>query len=668
MKKTCLSLFLLAAVLTGSTQDTKTRITFNHADNYHFSMYWKPNTKVNEWDSIAFYRSQKLYSEAYVYRGYMNNNEFNGYGEISSKSMEYKGTWKDGRPHGYGHLVLTHALLKKIEFKGTFNEGRPVEGLSFIVSRDNIRTTFYSGEVIYEDGKLLWHGWGQVLRLEQGEWDKMGVKGAFYAGQFYRSAATGFGITNTAEMNGAISNLSTALVLADRVVKTFDLLPVRTDHLVENSYTPPVSAGLLQKILPQYTSATRVNIPLDTIARYKGTAIRNTPYGLGMVEYRDGFVDFGFWREGRKIPVRELLASLLPDSSVLVAKEREELTRQIVYNPETKKSRASVEWEWKKKKVVYYAPVNSSGRAQGWGWKYIPGDESPIQGGNFNGQDISRKGDFNADTMYIQVPFEVHKTAYPGLYHGGGGYVEYTARQNYFMETSERWMLIAYRIMRDKPYAMEHEKMFNYKNGIVQVAYADDRFYRQEAMAYMQQYIDQNKAQVNAFQNLPRLLLTRVQINLLSPSASFVTDGKTQVKVEYVNSNDIKRFDYVLVGDQFKPVSEVFSTYILLQGNSSLNRDAGTGYYCIRNYQLVYQSQDWKCKECNGTGGHTAEAKVNVVTGYNNYINHTGPQTATVVSTPVYTQIGGLSYKSVCKACNGVGQGKTSITKTEIIK
>jgi hypothetical protein len=638
-------------------------ISFNHDDNRDFSMYWKPSVKVNEWDSISFTKSKFGYSEKFIYRGLMNNNRFHGYGELQGSNTIYRGTWKEGRPDGYGHLIKKHALLDRIEFKGNFIEGKPTEGLYFMVSRDKKPTVFYNGEVMYENGRILWHGYGHILRLQKGEWDKFGMEGGFYAGQFYRSAATGFGITNIME-NGILTNLATSLVLADRVVKTFDILPLRTDILLETDYTPPATNSILHNLLPNYNQATRISILVDTIARYTGTAIRNEPYGLGMVQYKDGFVDVGFWRQGKKIPVKEMLAALLPDPSVLEPREQQEFIKFPDYIPKTKRDKARMEWRVEKKKVISYAPLNSAGLAEGWGWKLVPGEVSPVQGGKYTGKALQKKGTFNGDTLYIMVNEEMHKMGYPGLYSISGGYVDYTKRQNYYMETSERWMLLAFKQSISAGGHDTHTQ-FNYKPIYMHTGYADDREYRDLVVASQQAYVDGKKQEAAAFKQLPVLMLTEVVISRSNPAASYVSDGKQKVGVSSWNAFDIKVSDYVLSNNKFKRVSQLFGTYLLLEDNTSLNRD-GSRYYGIRNYRLQYQSNDWVCPSCKGTGGTVSEKKVNIVSGYNNNINY-GSQTATIVSTPVYTQIGGMNVKTPCDACKGVGIKKIELTRVQVL-
>jgi excinuclease UvrABC ATPase subunit len=120
-----------------------------------------------------------------------------------------------------------------------------------------------------------------------------------------------------------------------------------------------------------------------------------------------------------------------------------------------------------------------------------------------------------------------------------------------------------------------------------------------------------------------------------------------------------------LSNNKFKRVSQLFGTYLLLEDNTSLNRD-GSRYFGIWNYRLQYQSNDWVCPSCKGTGGTVSEKKVNIVSGYNNNINY-GSQTATIVSTPVYTQIGGMNVKTPCDACKGVGIKKIELTRVQVL-
>jgi hypothetical protein len=642
------------------------RISFNYNDNDDFSKYWKPSTKQHEWDTVNFAKGRVPFYTEYVYTGYMNNNLFNGPGKVSSKHMTYVGEWKDGRPHGTGHFVQKGPSVDRIEFKGEFIEGRPVHGLYFIVSRDKKPTTFYNGEVMYADGKIYWHGYGQVLKMQTGEWDNVGVKGAFYAGQFYHGSATGFGITNTTTPERVLSNLSTALVLADRVIKVFDVLPLRTEHLFGEDFIGTTGENKLTGLLPDYASVRMMNFQIDSTAGYSGTVLQNAPYGLGMVKYSDGFIDFGIWKDGKKIEVKELLGALLPQASLLVPWEKQEMIWQPSYSPKTKNKPESYSWDWKKTNVLYYASRNEKGLPVGWGYKILKNQHNPVQGGYFTGVE-PKKGDFGAAPLFMQVPEPLHKKHSPALY-SGFGYVDYSEKQNHFMVNSGHWMLIPHNDITAPKELKSVYREEDYRGKYDQVAYADHRFFRDEVVAVRKADIAKNKAESQAFRNLPLLKITKVVISRSQPAASFVTDGKINVKAEAVNSNELKKHDYVLHNDKFKRIAEIFYTYILLEDHATLKKTGSESYTAIRNYQLVYQEHDWVCPACKGTGGSKSDNKVKIVTGSKTEVNYTTPQTAMVTTKPVYTEISGLGGFVNCNECKGDGIRKIKVTQTEIVQ
>lgn len=664
MKYLITSLVACGSCVFTAAQD---RITFNYNENKEFSKYWKPSAKQNEWDTVSFAIGRVPYYTEYVYTGYMNNNLFNGPGKVSSNKMSYTGEWKDGRPHGMGHLVQKGPLVDRVEFKGRFVEGKPVNGLYFIVARNKKPTTFYSGDVMYANGKIYWHGYGQVLRMDIGDWDNLGVPGSFHAGQFYHGSATGFGITHTTTMDRVLSNLSTALVLADRVIKVFDILPLRTDHLLGGDFIPATGDNRLTGLLPEYASVRKLNFPIDSTASYSGTAVRNEPYGLGMVKYSDGFIDFGIWKEGKKIEVKELLEALLPQAALLEPWERQELIWQPSYIAKTKNKPETYKWDWEKTNVVYYASRNEKGLPVGWGYKIVKNQYSPVQGGYFLGVE-PKKGDFGATPLFIQVPENLHKILSPALY-SGFGYVDYSEKQNSFMDNSGYWVLIPY---NDTITGRNPEKRVyrqgDYRARYDQVAYTDHRFFRDEVTALLKSDIERKKGESQAFRNLPQLKLTKVTINRSRPAMSYVTDGKITVNAEAVRSSELKKHDYVLHNDRFKRITEIFYTYILLEDHSTLTKTGAETYTAIRNYQINYQEQDWVCPACKGTGGSKSDSKVNIVSGSKTEVNHTTSQTATVTIKPVYTQIGGLSGFVNCTECKGDGIRKVKITQTEIVR
>lgn len=78
----------------------------------------------------------------------------------------YIGEFLNGKREGYGHLIHSHYI-----FEGFFKEDLPLKGkISYLVFN-----SYYQGEVILQEGRLLRHGKGYMkydpMSWYDGDWD-----------------------------------------------------------------------------------------------------------------------------------------------------------------------------------------------------------------------------------------------------------------------------------------------------------------------------------------------------------------------------------------------------------------------------------------------------------------------------------------------------------------
>ncbi len=647
-------------------------IDFNPHRNGNFGFY-SSTTKVKEWDSLSFHISAGDWqSWKFKYLGEFKGNVMDGQGELRVDQVTiggfiYYGSFKDGRPHGFGHFVKypRSAFLNLLadgrrsanekplyEFKGTFEEGKPKQGL-FIgsIMNDGTPAIYYSGEVAYNGENIIWHGFGSLLRIGTDVYgkadviDNLGRKGGYYEGQFYNSAATGFALSNTITESNELNNLTTMLVGADMVIRTFDQFPLRADHLVEDNILPePVTGSALLKLLPDLGKATLSTFIIDSSASYKGTVVNGLPYGLGYVEYSDRFRDVGFWSGGKKISPKAVLAALLPDATVLEPKLMEE--KMAVKIPKKKKPE-EFDIEQKKVPVVYYAAFNAKGKPEGWGWKvnttYATSEPLIMKFGS-NGKDDM----LNGDSIYAQTSIE---EANPYYYH----------HDKVLRAQTENLKRSPYRVVKG---------LKSLKNGLPflklqQLGLYDDRFRRVAHIAYIKGMEEAYKKEAEAYARIPTVKMSKIVLYRSNNAKSHVVANGKEIYGKPVNASELLKYDFLFLGGQLKMVSQVFNDYILFSDNSSLQKNAGT-VYVIRNLMLRQNVEKLDCKVCNNRPVTTSSTAVNVVTGHKTSTYNTGPNTVNVISTPILTQVGSVSSNSYCKACNGKAGMHINQTVTEI--
>lgn len=296
----------------------------------------------------------------------------------------YVGDFVNGKAEGFGELSCYFMTSKPgtitpCWYRGEFKNGQPTEGnLIHILHKEKNRTPviFYSGQVFFENGKITWHGYGALLRSEMDHSDPKfstgsGVPGALYMGQFYKGSATGFGITNTVDPKGKLGPLVTVLTGADDIFQQYTNLELYADFLGGLPYTPTVSKQVhLNKLFPQMEAAAYKEMAINNEVIYKGMMVDNLPYGLGYVEYpgeKGNFRDIGWWMQGKKLAMEQVLKNLLPDSNWLQPKKIPVYVKDCNSSWNDKLKKMEIFCVEKQKEAIYYGPVSAKGFPVDWG-------------------------------------------------------------------------------------------------------------------------------------------------------------------------------------------------------------------------------------------------------------------------------------------------------------
>lgn len=604
------------------------------------------------------------------YEGELKNNRFHGYGKLSFRNNNsgyndwiYTGEFAEGKANGYGELKCLYLYPNarfdnECYFRGEFRDGIPVEGsmiLNFHRVKKNTGTVFYSGQVLFEKGRMSLHGFGSLLRFEMDHEDpkfssNLGIRGALYMGQFYRGSATGFGISNTVDSSGQLGSLKAVLTGADDIFYQYDDLNLNADFLIGLPYGPPSAKTVLHRLFPLVDKAVYKELLLTKDIVYKGMVLDNQPYGLGLVEYpgeRGLYRDISFWKQGLKISTADALKQLLPDSNWLIAKPISPYIRQCWYNWNDKLKKTELTCTDAFRKALYYGPVSEKGYPVGWGWMHTAEENTnrftPLLG-KFSGADPAQEKSttLGAERLYQYT---------------------YNQQRNYNYNNPQLAAL-------DQHYSEFEGGVFdqvfpvikpvNFKRYFTRIAFSEDQFMDEKQVNYVK-FEQDFKMQLAA---RPTFFLHSFYRSKLNPSSSYIQNEQgQQLKGLYVSRENIQRGDYVFLGTAFYYVHDSYRNIML--GKTNLDgvwpvAGVPDNVVVIRGYKLDgIEHRLVYCSGCSNlppvsnepvtiTGSaHSGRYETNV------YQNNSGG--GTIVSKAIYNQISITlppPTRKPCKVCN----------------
>ncbi len=605
------------------------------------------------------------------YNGGMKNNRFHGWGTLRFSNRNsgfsdwaYTGEFVNGRAEGMGELSCFFFSTKVTSteycyFRGEFINGLPVEGnLIHLMHLEKKKTPvlFYSGQVFWEWGKIGFHGFGTLSFTEMQHSNPKfhtgsRLPGALYCGQFYRGSATGFAIANLADSSGRPGPLATILSGADDVFQQYNNLGLYADFVAGSPYTPPAGKpAVLYKLYPRLDSAVYKELALDNGIVYKGMVLNNLPYGLGYVEYpgeKGNYRDVGWWRQGKKLSVEQLLKNMLPDSNWITPKKMPVYVNDCMHTRIYRQEQKTVSCSKKQTEGLYFGPLSAQGFPVGWGIFYpaLSGEKSfkPLLG-KFSGTDLRKDTTANlaAELLYMYCFNQQTEYHYydPAKAAGDQFYGDFDAG------------------VFDQCYPVVPQS--SYKRNFRRIAFAEELFTHKRHVEYVS--YERNYAKMLSAR--PSLQVASVHLNKSSNYQNYVLDTYgNKVELIYTSRDEIKRGDYVFLGKALYPVHDSYR-------NIMLGKSPSDGFwmadhipanvlvvrgYTITNieYELAYCSgcsnlQSLPTEPVTITGSaHSGRYQTNV------YQNNSG--SGTIVSKPIYNEISITlppPTRKPCKVCN----------------
>ncbi len=604
------------------------------------------------------------------YEGEMKNNTFHGLGKLrftnrntGYNDWSYTGDFVNGKADGFGELscyFLTSkpGTITECWFRGEFENGQPTESsLIHIFHKEKKRTPviFYSGQVLFETGRITWDGYGALLRSEMDHSDPKfstgsGVPGALYIGQFYKGSVTGFGLSNTVDASGHLGPLVSVLTGADDIFQQYSNLGLYADFMASQPYSPPVNKQVqLYRLFPQMEAAIYKEMALTNEVIYKGMMVDNLPYGLGYVEYpgeKGNYRDIGWWMNGKKLPVEQVLKTLLPDSNWLQPKKIPVFVKDCNKTWNSKLKKEEILCTEKQTEGLYYGPVSAKGFPLGWGLLHPSqrGDayfKSYL--GKFSGADpaADRSTNMGAEQLYVYSYNQQWQYNY---------YDPAKAAQDQYYNEFELGVF--------DPYFPAVP--FGYKRYYTRIAFAEDMFLEKRHVDYVK-YEREFKQELA---NRPSIQVDAVYLNDRTMSNSYVQDmNGNKISMSYIAKEQLTRGDYVFLG---KALYYVHDSY----GNIMLGMVPTDGFWfaesvpakvlVLRGYKITNIEHNLAyCSGCSNlpplptgpvivTGSaHSGRYETNV------YQNNSGG--GSIVSKPIYNQISITlppPTRKPCKVCN----------------
>lgn len=604
------------------------------------------------------------------YEGEMKNNTFHGLGKLrftnrntGYNDWSYTGDFVNGKADGFGELscyFLTSkpGTITECWFRGEFENGQPTEGsLIHIFHKEKNRTPviFYSGQVLFEYGKITWDGYGALLRSEMDHSDPKfstgsGVPGALYIGQFYKGSVSGFGLTNTVDASGHLGPLVSVLTGADDIFQQYSNLGLYADFMAGQPYSPPVSKqAQLYHLFPQMEAAIYKEMALTNEVIYKGMMVDNLPYGLGYVEYpgeKGNFRDIGWWIQGKKLPVEQVLKNLLPDSNWLQPKKIPVFVKDCNKTWNSKLKKEEILCTEKQAEAIYYGPVSAQGFPSGWGLLHPSqrGDayfKSYL--GKFTGADpaADKSTNMGAEQLYVYSYNQQWQYNY---------YDPAKAAQDQYYNEFELGVF--------DPYFPAVP--FGYKRYFTRTAFAEDMFLEKRHVDYVKYEREFNQELANR----PSIQVDAVYLNDRTMSNSYVQDmNGNKINMSYIAKEQLSRGDYVFLGKALYYVHDSYRNIMLGMVPTDgfwFAESVPAKVLVLRGYKIAnIQHKLVYCSGCSDlpplptgpvtvTGSaHSGRYETNV------YQNNSGG--GSIVSKPIYNQISITlppPTRKPCKVCN----------------
>ncbi|MFZ4056494.1 MAG: hypothetical protein ACOYKE_00075 [Ferruginibacter sp.] len=620
---------------------------------------------------------KKILVQTIQYIGEFKNGLFHGKGKLLLKlyshpfqenkpgTFTYEGDFENGAANGKAFLNYSwmytpwemKPILVKMNCQAEFENGLLKRGLlraDHTLNDVPVLTNYYSGDMYLKNLNPVLNGMGILYISKNSPGSEMakrspGIDGGFYAGSFFHGENTGYAICNN--FNAAkneLSNLLLGIVGKGELIHTFSTLPVKHDWSYNEVPSTQNKSENFSKLFGNFKEVKKATIYLDKENKYTGGIKDDLPHGIGYIENGNGFYDLSFWNAGKRLSVKEVLGSLLDDSSMIHMKRFEKkVTKEYTSNKGTRKEKLIL-------KADYFGKINQNGHPEGWGI-------------------LLNKKDYDEDyhMHYDSAEYTVERSII-GYFNGLDIYENYTQTNMSHLikdEYKDKAFIVGLRendIFRTYAFLPSYIKigeMFPriteyYSYTTPTIAVLETESFKEDIYAYQKT----KYAEMTYISNRKSIEISKVYLSSIRGN-SYIESSLGTIKLQELPADEIKYGDFVLYNDVFYEVNRagMLNDYIAPNPNNphlsvaeAFKNKVG---YVLKGYWMVARYETDPNKVCVYCGGKDPGKSTYTGVGYtgryetNKYNNNSGG--ISIVTKPITTITTVTVENKPCKYCKG---------------
>jgi len=642
----------------------------------------KKNYKPEPFDSVFIeyankVERRKILIQTVQYIGEFKNGLFHGKGKLLLKLYSYpfqddkagtftfEGDFENGAATGKAFLNYSwwytpremKAILVKMYCQAEFKDGLLKRGLvrsDHTLNDVPVLTNYYSGDLYLKNLTPVLNGFGILYVSKNSPGSEMakrspGINGGFYAGNFFHGEYTGFAICNNFNASkNELSNLLVGIVGKGELLHTFSTLPVNHEWTYSELLSTQNKSENFSKLFGNFKEVKKGVIYLDNENKYTGGLKDDLPHGIGYIENGNGFYDLSFWNTGKRLSVKEVLSSLLADSSMIQMKRIEKkVTKEYTSNKGTRKEELIL-------KADYFGKLKQNGNPEGWGVLLCKEDFNPaypesydstkykVEGtviGNFNGVGIFEN--YTETDMRRLIKDEDKDKAFViGL------------RENDIFRTYV-FLSCNLRIGNTLPRVTEY-----YSYTTPTIAAIETESFKEDMNAFQAS----KYAEMTYISGRKSIEIIKVQLSPIREN-SYVESSLGKINLQELMADKINYGDFILYNDVFYEVNRMgmLNDYVApnpinpqLSVSEALKNKIG---YVLKGYWMAAQYEpdpDKVCVYCGGKApGKSTYTGVGYTGRYENNVYNNNSGGINIVSKPITTITTVTVNNKPCKYCNG---------------